>query len=123
MIGIARIYAAVWITHPRRGDTTPHPHGIENGWKWLVNIINLDPLPDICATLIYETLLIAGHCMMQNFGKQFFKLLLLIQRQYLVKLSQVDSGGPKARLEQYIARLVQDQKITPPENQLSPGFW
>lgn len=120
---MARIYAAVWITHPRRGDTTPHPHGIENGWKWLTNIINLDPLPEISATLVHETLLVAGHALMQNYGKQFFKLLITIQRQYLVKLSQIDAGGPKERLEKYIQRVIQEQKINPPENQLQPGFW
>lgn len=123
MIGVARLYSAIWITTSRRGDTTPHPHGLDNGWRWLVNIINLDPLPDICATLIYETLQVAGYSMLQMYGKQFIKFIVAVQRQYMPKLDKVDQGGPKARLEVFLNKVIQEQMIDPPAAVLPPGFW
>lgn len=123
MGGTARLYAAVWITSPRRNETSPNPHGLDHGWRWLCNILNLDPQPDICATLIYETLKVAGHAMIQTYGKQFFKLLFFMQRQYFPKLNQIDQGGPKSRLEQFINEAVQCGKIDSPEGLLPPNFW
>lgn len=123
MSGIARLYAAVWITNPRRGEASPHPHNLSNGWRWLCEILNLDPLPDICATLIYEVLQVAGHALTRLYGKQFFKLLFTIQNQYFVKLSQVDHGGPKARLEDFVHKALREQKIDPPEGLLPLNFW
>lgn len=48
-----------------------------------------DPLPDICATLIQEFILIAGFEMWRNYGKQFQKLLFTIYQPYMAKLNTV----------------------------------
>lgn len=123
MSGIARLYAAIWITKPRQGETAPHPHNLENGWRWLCEILNLDPLPEICATLIFEVLQVAGHAFLQHYGKQFVKLLLTIQNQYFSKLNQVDQGGPKARLEDFVTKALRERQIKPPDNPLGTNYW
>lgn len=123
MTGLARLYAAVVVSNPRRGETAPHPHSLECGWRWLCNILNLNPLPDICATLITEFLQTAGPSLWACYGKQFVKLLKVMHEQYLPALNKVDEGGPKARLEALIAKITAEGKIDRPEGMLSPDFW
>lgn len=89
MTGYVRLYASVLITKLRRGQGDNHPHGIDNGWIWLTNMLNLDPLADICATLIHEFLSIVGAEMWSIYGNQFVKLLITLQQKYMAKLSQV----------------------------------
>lgn len=123
MVGIARLYAAIWVTSLRRGETVNHPHNISNGWRWLTEILNLDPLPEICSTLIFEVLQVAGNAFMHVYGKQFIKLLMTIQTQYFPKLNLVDAGGPKARLESFVTKVLQERKIDAPEGTLPANFW
>lgn len=123
MTGLARLYAAVIVSSPRRGENAPHPHSLECGWRWLCNILNLSPLPDICATLITEFLQTAGPSMWACYGKQFVKLLKVMHEQYLPALNKVDEGGPKARFEGLIAKITAEGKIDRPEGMLSPDFW
>ncbi|XP_055903969.1 mRNA export factor Gle1 [Eupeodes corollae] len=122
-LGIARLYSAVMMTPGRRADSSPHPYGIENAWIWLSNFIALQPLPDICATLMFEFLTNAGADMLATFGKQFRKLLLVIQQQYFPKLSAVDEGGPKARLEITLGKILMEGQIPKPQGILPPNFW
>lgn len=121
--GVARLYAAVMITNGRRADGSSHPYSIENGWRWLSNFICLQPLPDICATLILEILQFMGAEMWSAYGKQFVKLLLVIQNQYFPKLSAVDEGGPKARLEIFLGKIVKEGQIPRVQGVLPAGFW
>ncbi|XP_055627521.1 mRNA export factor Gle1 [Toxorhynchites rutilus septentrionalis] len=123
MTGLARLYAAVIVSNPRRGESAPHPHGLEYGWKWLCNILNLGPLPDICATLITEMLQTTGGMLWATYGKQFVKLLRLMQEQYLPALKKVDEGGPKARLEGLVGKIASEGRIDRPEGMFSPDFW
>lgn len=123
MKGIARLYSAVLISRPRRNETTPNPHNIENGWNWITNLLNLDPIPDICSTLILEFLQTAGAMCFKVYGKQFIKLLKSLQDQYFIKLNQVDEGGPKARLEAFLLTVFKEGKIEQPEGILSHNFW
>jgi nucleoporin GLE1 len=120
--GIGRLYFAILVTRPN-SEQSPHPHNLDNGWRWLTNFLNLDPQPDVCATLICEFLQVAGYQMWQCFGKQFVKLLLFIQTQYMPRLNKVDQGGPKARLEAFLAKIISEGKIDPAEGLLSPNFW
>ncbi|XP_055855014.1 mRNA export factor Gle1 [Episyrphus balteatus] len=122
-LGIARLYSAVMMTPGRRADGNQHPYGIEHAWIWLSNFIALHPLPDICATLMLEFLTNAGADMLATFGKQFRKLLLVIQQQYFPKLSAVDEGGPKARLEIILGKILMEGQIPKPQGIIPPNFW
>lgn len=66
-----------------------HPYGLENGWTWMANFLNLDPVPDICPTLLVEFIEIAGFEMWTTYKQQFQKLLLVVQQQYIPKLDKV----------------------------------
>ncbi|XP_053675953.1 mRNA export factor Gle1 [Anopheles nili] len=123
MSGLARLYAAIIVTIPRKDDPTPHPHGIECGWRWLTNILNRFPQPDICATLIVEFLQTAGADMHAVYGNQFFKVLRVLQGDYLGALNRIDTGGPKARLEGLIAKILSEGRIERPEGMMNGNFW
>lgn len=88
--GLQRLYSAILITKQRRSQQNqPHPHGIENGWIWLSNFLNLEPLPEICATLLLEFIQVCGSELWQTYQRQFLKLLLALQQAYMVKLDEV----------------------------------
>ncbi|XP_058054348.1 mRNA export factor Gle1 [Anopheles bellator] len=124
MSGLARLYAAVIVTVPRRDDANlPHPHGLECGWRWLTNILNRFPQPDICATVICEFLQTAGADLHAAYGRQFLKVLRLLQGDYLTALNRIDTGGPKARLEGLVTQILSEGRINRPEGMLSPNFW
>lgn len=89
--GLIKLYAAVMVTKPRASDGNVHPFGIEHGWRWLNNILNLEPLPDICATLILGFLQTAGFEMLRIYRNQFLKLLRTLQNQYMQRLSKVST--------------------------------
>lgn len=67
-----------------------HPHGLENGWTWFSAFINLEPLPEISATLLLEFLQVCGNDMWQIYKKQFTKLLIALQQVYMPKLDKVN---------------------------------
>ncbi|XP_049291865.1 mRNA export factor Gle1 [Anopheles funestus] len=123
MSGLARLYAAVIITIPRKDDPTPHPHGIEYGWRWLTNILNRFPQPDICATLIAEFLQTAGSDLHATYGNQLIKVLQVLQGDYMTALNRIDTGGPKARLEGLIKKILAEGRIERPEGIMSVNFW
>ncbi|XP_055692848.1 mRNA export factor Gle1-like [Lutzomyia longipalpis] len=123
MSGIARLYAAIFITKPRMGETQSNPHCLKNGWMWLCNVLNMDPLPDICATVLLEVLQIVGDEMIRVYGRQFLKLIFVIHNQYLPKLKLVDEGGPRVRLEVLLAKVMKEGKFDQPEGVLHPNFW
>lgn len=33
-----------------------HPHGLNHGWRWLAQILNMEPLSDVTATLLFDFL-------------------------------------------------------------------
>lgn len=88
--GLQRLYSAILITQLRNAQQNqPHPQGIENGWIWLTNFLNLDPMPDICPTLLLEFLEVAGSEMWKVYGVQFQKLLTVLHKQYVPRLEKV----------------------------------
>lgn len=34
----------------------PSPHGLNHGWRWLAQMLNMEPLADITATLLFDFL-------------------------------------------------------------------
>lgn len=88
--GLQRLYSAILITKQKRNQQSqPHPYGLENGWIWMANFLNLEPLPEICATLLLEFIQVCGAEMWQTYQQQFLKLLLVLQQTYMIKLDEV----------------------------------
>lgn len=92
LFGMQRLYSAILITKQKRElQNIPHPHGLENGWIWLSAFINLEPLPEISATLLLEFLQVCGNEMWLTYKKQFTKILIALQQAYMHKLDQVNN--------------------------------
>ncbi|XP_013100273.1 mRNA export factor Gle1 [Stomoxys calcitrans] len=121
--GIARLYAAVMVTNGRQKDGPLHPYSLENAWRWLTNMVEITPLPHLSATLIMEILQIVGSELWSHYGKQFVKLIVYIQQYYFPTLSEVDAGGPKARLELLLNNFLREGQMPKPSGMLPPGFW
>lgn len=39
----------------------PDPHGLNNGWRWLAQMLNMEPLADVTATLLFDFLEVMSH--------------------------------------------------------------
>lgn len=129
MSGVMRLYAAILITPLRRvyqNSSKTHPVGLRESWRWLAASLNLEPRPDISATLIFDFLEITGSAMYQNYGKQFQKILLLICKEYFPRIEKVTPegcGGPVCRLKAFLERILKEGRIPSPDCALSHNFW
>ncbi|KAK3930721.1 Nucleoporin GLE1 [Frankliniella fusca] len=125
MSGIMRLYAALLITCPPREKTNrPHPHDLGQGWRWLSSLLNLEPRPDICASLLYDFLEVTGSSMLEQYGRQYQKLLLVICKGYFPRLQRiaVSSSGPVVRLETFLQTILKHGS-KPPQGMLPLNFW
>ncbi|XP_076364569.1 gle1 RNA export mediator [Tachypleus tridentatus] len=126
MSGFMRLYAAILQTSPPPSCKTPNPHGINHGWQWLAQVLNLQPRPDITATLLLDFLEFAGHAMLKAYGQQFQKLLHILCTGYFPKIKKVTppgSSGPVSRLEAFLQKAIKSRIIQPPEGALKTDFW
>ncbi|XP_021942051.1 nucleoporin GLE1-like, partial [Zootermopsis nevadensis] len=127
MSGIMRLYTAVLVTRPcRYQQNKSHPHGLKHAWHWISCILNMDPRPDICATLLYDFLEVAGSAMYSHYGRQFQKLLHLICKEYFPKIEKVTpsvSSGPVCRLQALLQKILKQGHIPPPAGLLPSDFW
>lgn len=119
MTGFIRLYAAILITPPPRG-CQPSPHNLSHGWTWLARVMNLEPRPDITATILLEFLQVTGHSFLKTYSKQFAKLVQVLISDYLPKIRKITpdgSGGPITRLEEFLQNIQKTNRVDPP-----PGF-
>lgn len=124
MTGIFMLYAAIIITVPRQNK--PHPYGLQNGWRWIAAIINLEPRSDITAALIHTFLKMCGFKLVQFYGVQFWKIMHLLNHEYFVKIEKVtstDFRGPVARLKEYFENVLRCGCFRTPEGLLSATNW
>ncbi|VDH95689.1 nucleoporin GLE1 [Mytilus galloprovincialis] len=124
MSGLMRLYASVMVAHPPRG---PNPYGTEHAWEWLSMVMNIEPLPDITATMTFDLLEVTGHALYRDYRKQFVKLLHVLAKEFFPKLKRMASpsgGGPISRLEDFLQNsLRKNGNIRPPEGLLNQHFW
>lgn len=118
MTGIMRLYAAILIEKPK-DPRKQNSHGLACGWRWLSAFLNLEPLPDITATILHVFLEIAGWTFQNAYGKVFMKLMYFICQVYLPKIKQIDSGGPVSRLEVLLNEYMQKRYFDPPRGLLT----
>lgn len=122
MTGIMRLYSAIFITKPKRGQNS-NPHGIIEAWRWLSSILNLEPRLDITATMIHVFLETAGFSMQAVYGKIFQKLMKFIKEKYMPMIEKIDSGGPFTRLSVLFDSYAVKQVLEQPTGMLPDGFW
>jgi len=130
--GFTRLYAALIISTPplsssagSQSTSTIHPHGISHAWSWLAHMVNIEPRPDITATVLHEFFAVAGHTLSQIYRRQFVKLVQSIFNEYLPRIVAVTpsgASGPVTRLESLLKSCITGE-ISPPKGLLSPGFW
>nr|CAB3249294.1 nucleoporin GLE1 [Phallusia mammillata] len=124
MSGFVRTYAAL-IQSPLPPNVRKHPHGIEEGWKWITRMLNLEPWPEITATVLFDFLEIAGHALMETYNLQFKKLLYSLCHDYFPKIKEVsgNKGGPLQRLEMFLLECIKTNQVPKPDGYLGPDFW
>ena len=125
--GLTRMYAAITISRLPGTDATSvqHPHGLGHIWRVLSSTMNLMPINDITATVIYDLLSVTGAFMFEKYGQAFHKLLETLAQQYFPKIAQVTEegcGGPVARLESILQKAITNKAIEKPNGLLRADF-
>ncbi|KAF7660004.1 hypothetical protein LDENG_00290170 [Lucifuga dentata] len=127
MSGMIRLYAAIiqqrWPYNAKQGSG---PHGLSHGWRWLAQMLNMEPLADVTATLLFDFLEVCGHTLMKQYQGQFWKLILLLKDEYFPRIEAVTNSGQMGsviRLKQFLETSLQNRQISPPKGQLTSMFW
>uniref|UniRef100_G3PPI2 mRNA export factor GLE1 n=1 Tax=Gasterosteus aculeatus aculeatus TaxID=481459 RepID=G3PPI2_GASAC len=127
MSGMIRLYAAViQLKWPYGSKQAAAPHGLNHGWRWLAQMLNMEPLADITATLLFDFLEVCGNALMKQYQTQFWKLIVLLKEEYFPRIEAVTSSGQMGsviRLKQFLQTSLQSRQIRPPKGQLSSMFW
>uniref|UniRef100_A0AAQ6A1G5 mRNA export factor GLE1 n=1 Tax=Amphiprion ocellaris TaxID=80972 RepID=A0AAQ6A1G5_AMPOC len=126
MSGMIRLYAAIIQLRWPYGSKQVAPHGLNHGWRWLAQMLNMEPLADITATLLFDFLEVCGNALMKQYQIQFWKLILLLKDEYFPRIEAVTSSGQMGsviRLKQFLETSLQSRQISPPKGQLSSTFW
>ncbi|MBN3304568.1 GLE1 protein, partial [Amia calva] len=106
MSGMIRLYAAIiQLRWPYGNKHGADPHGLNHGWRWLAQMLNMEPLADVTATLLFDFLEVCGHALMKQYQGQFWKLILLIKEDYFARIEAITSTGQMGsvmRLKQFL---------------------
>ncbi|EFA06063.1 mRNA export factor Gle1 [Tribolium castaneum] len=122
MTGILRLYFAIFIAKPKRGQTK-NPYDITNAWIFLASILKLKPQLDITATVLHVFLETVGFEMELVYGMAFKKLVVIIMEKFMPTLKKIDSGGPVTRLEVLLQDYKSKGHFETPNGILPNNFW
>ncbi|NWX19764.1 GLE1 protein, partial [Aegotheles bennettii] len=127
MSGMICLYAAIiQVQWPHGNKQGKHPHGLNYGWRWLSQMLNMEPLADVTATLLFCFLEVCGNALMKLYRAQFWKMMLLIQEDYIPRIEAITSAGQMGsltRLKQFLEESLQQKQIPAPKGALKPSFW
>ncbi|KAF4110369.1 mRNA export factor GLE1 isoform X2 [Onychostoma macrolepis] len=127
MSGMIRLYAAIiQMRWPYTGKQGPHPHGLNHGWRWLAQLLNMEPLADITATILFDFLEVCGNALMKQYRGQFWKLILLIYEEYFPRIEAVTSTGQMGsvtRLKQFLETSLRTKQVPVPKSELGSAFF
>ncbi|XP_036272104.1 mRNA export factor GLE1 isoform X2 [Pipistrellus kuhlii] len=127
MSGMMRLYAAIiQLRWPYGTRQEAHPHGLNHGWRWLAQILNMEPLSDVTATLLFDFLEVCGNALMKQYQAQFWKMMLLIKEDYFPRIEAITSSGQMGsfiRLKQFLEKCLQRKEIPVPKGFLTSSFW
>lgn len=122
MTGIFRLYFAILIAKPRRGQTK-NPHNIKNAWRFLSSLLKLEPQMDITATALHTFLETVGFEMELTYGAAFKKILRFINEKFMPELKKLDGGGPVSRLEDLLQDYRKNGRFQKPNGLLPSNYW
>ncbi|TRZ13404.1 hypothetical protein HGM15179_013707 [Zosterops borbonicus] len=127
MSGMIRLYAAIiQLWWPYGNKQGAHPHGLSYGWRWLAQMLNLEPLADVTAMLLLDFLEVCGNALMKQYGIQFWKTMFFVQKSYIPRIEAVTSSGHMgclSRLKIFVQKCLQAEEIPLPKGILTPSFW
>lgn len=127
MSGMIRLYAAIiQLRWPYGNRQETHPHGLNHGWRWLAQILNMEPLSDVTATLLFDFLEVCGNALMKQYQVQFWKMILLIKEDYFPRIEAITSSGQMGsfiRLKQFLEKCLQHREVPVPKGFLTASFW
>uniref|UniRef100_A0AAY4DWZ1 mRNA export factor GLE1 n=1 Tax=Denticeps clupeoides TaxID=299321 RepID=A0AAY4DWZ1_9TELE len=127
MSGMIRLYAAIiQLRWPHGNKQVPHPHSLNHAWRWLAQMLNMEPLAEVTATLLFDFLEVCGYALMNQYQGQFWKLLFLLKEDYFPRIEAItstDQMGAVIRLKQFLEDSLRSKRILPPKGHLDPGFW
>ncbi|XP_074747262.1 mRNA export factor GLE1 isoform X1 [Strix uralensis] len=127
MSGLIRLYAAIiQLRWPYGNKDGTHPHGLNYGWRWLAQMLNMEPLADVTATLLLDFLEVCGNALMKQYKAQFWKIMLLIREDYIPRIEAITSSGQMGslmRFKKFLEDCLEQKKIPLPKGALQPSFW
>ena len=127
MSGMIRLYAAIiQLQWPYGNRQEAHPHGLNHGWRWLAQILNVEPLSDVTATLLFDFLEVCGNALLKQYQVQFWKMIQLIKEDYLPRIEAITSPGQMGsliHLKQFLDKCLQRRNIPVPRGFLTASFW
>ncbi|XP_078281946.1 mRNA export factor GLE1 isoform X1 [Rhinoraja longicauda] len=127
MSGMVRLYAAIIVSRwPYGSKQGEHPHGLNHAWRWLAQMLNMEPLADITATLLFDFLEVCGHALMGKYQNQFWKMIRLIMNEYFPRIEAVTGSGQVGaviRLRQFLEKCLKQKDFPLPKGYLKPAFW
>ncbi|XP_061208854.1 mRNA export factor GLE1 [Neopsephotus bourkii] len=127
MSGLIRLYGAIMqLQWPSGNKQGPHPHGLQHGWRWLAQILNMEPLTDVTATLLRAFLEVCGNALMKLYQDQFWKMMVFMRDEYCSRIEDITNSGQMgsvSRLRQFLEECLEQKEIPLPMGILQPCFW
>ncbi|KAL8174671.1 UNVERIFIED_CONTAM: Nuclear pore complex nucleoporin component, partial [Gekko kuhli] len=127
MSGMIRLYAAILqLRWPYGNSQGSHPHGLNHAWHCLAQMLNMEPLADVTATILFDFLEVCGNALMKQYQVQFWKMMLLIREEYFPRIEAITSTGEMGslmRFKQFLEKCLQRKEIPLPKGFLPPSFW
>jgi hypothetical protein len=93
MSGLIRFFCKLLV---RRGP--PFDSNLSYAWKWMADVLNLTPRPNITAMVLRIFLDEAGQSMMKVYSTQFLKITQAVGSQFIPKLGKETGDDQIARL-------------------------
>lgn len=104
-----------------------HPHGLNYARHWLAWMLNMEPLTDVTAMLLFYFLDVSGNALMRQYHIQFWKITLskFIQG-YIPRIEAITSTVQKGMLmclKDFMKHCLQMKEILLQIGTLLPSFW
>ena len=97
MRSFVKLYAGIVQSTPQMN----HPHGLKFGWAMLARTLNTEPVAGITPAVLYAFFSVATYRMVLLYKRQFFKILIFLQKDYLARIEgKTTSNDNKPALEQ-----------------------